>query len=176
MNPDLESKLYSDYPEIFKEHSLSIQQSCMPWGCQCGDGWEQIIRGFCLAVNHPYRTWVDVGEEVLEHDCPQVVVTSLKEKYGVCLIYFRLEHTAALQAIADKSPEIAAQIMHDFHQYVDGVATMAECLSSITCEVTGRPGQLMSTGGSPMGWLRVLCPDEAARQGYAPIRKGEEET
>jgi len=46
--------------------------------------------------------------------------------------------------------------------FIDGVVDMAEQMSSVTCEVTGNPGQMCRSGG----WYRTLSREQAAKNGY----------
>jgi hypothetical protein len=56
MNKELEDKLYEDFPELFQEHTLDMTQTCMCWGIECGDGWEQIIRQMCELLSRKICT------------------------------------------------------------------------------------------------------------------------
>lgn len=51
---------------------------------------------------------------------------------------------------------------HDDH--IAGIIRMAESMSSMTCEVTGKPGRLYRSGT----WYRTLCDEEAQNHGYVP--------
>jgi hypothetical protein len=57
---------------------------------------------------------------------------------------------------------------HD--EYIKGVIRMAENMSSVTCEVTGKPGRLCTSGH----WYRTLCDEQAEKDGYAPAGKKED--
>jgi hypothetical protein len=46
--------------------------------------------------------------------------------------------------------------------FIHGVISMAENMSSRTCEVTGKPGKLCKKGH----WYRTLCEEEAVKLGY----------
>ena len=62
---------------------------------------------------------------------------------------------------------------HDYNEHVDanGKTYMidggndyihfAETASGRTCEITGQPGELHATGGTRMGWLKVVNKDYA---------------
>ena len=50
MTKELQEKLYADFPEIFRQTKLDMRETCMCWGCECGDGWELIIRRLCEAI------------------------------------------------------------------------------------------------------------------------------
>ena len=50
MTEELEKKLVEDYPELFEEYGMSAMESCMAWGCACGDGWEPILRNLSATL------------------------------------------------------------------------------------------------------------------------------
>jgi len=52
---------------------------------------------------------------------------------------------------------------HDDH--IAGIIGMAESMSSMTCEVTGKPGRLYRSGM----WYRTLCDEEAQNHGYVLV-------
>lgn len=54
MTEELQEKLYLDYPDLFKEKDLPMTETCMCWGIDCGDGWENIIRNVCKSLNKDY--------------------------------------------------------------------------------------------------------------------------
>jgi len=50
MTPELDDDLVRRYPKIFAQRHLTVEQSCMAWGCTCGDGWFTIIDALCRVV------------------------------------------------------------------------------------------------------------------------------
>jgi len=50
MKPELRDKLYEKYPKIFRQKDLSIRESCMSWGFECGDGWYNLLDTLCSAI------------------------------------------------------------------------------------------------------------------------------
>jgi len=57
MNEENTKYLYDKYPEIFADKDKSMQETCMYWGLECGDGWFAILNGMCsniqCHVNNP---------------------------------------------------------------------------------------------------------------------------
>lgn len=56
----------------------------MAFGCECGDGWEPIIRDFCVAVmfamqNEPLEEWP--------------IFVQIKEKFGTLRLYVNSYHS-----------------------------------------------------------------------------------
>jgi hypothetical protein len=48
---------------------------------------------------------------------------------------------------------------------IAGIIGMAESMSSMTCEITGKPGRLCRSGM----WYRTLCEEEAQNHGYVLV-------
>ena len=76
MNTVNSKKLYTTFPKIFRQKDLSITQTCMSWGFDCGDGWYDLIYKLC--------------EDIQEH-CNkkglQTEAVQVKEKYGGLCFY-----------------------------------------------------------------------------------------
>ena len=47
MNEELDKQLCEKYPKIFKMRNASMQETCMCWGFEHGDGWFDIIDAAC---------------------------------------------------------------------------------------------------------------------------------
>lgn len=80
MKGELQEKLYKKYPKIFKQKDLSMQQTCMCWGIECGGGWYFIIDRLCDCI----QKYIDNNEHL---KIPQVEATQVKEKYGGLRFY-----------------------------------------------------------------------------------------
>lgn len=72
MNQELQDKLYQTFPKIFAQKDLSISQSAMPFGLQCGDGWYWLIYHLCFEL----QSHIDSCKEA------QVEASQVKEKFG----------------------------------------------------------------------------------------------
>jgi len=70
MSPELEKKLVEEFPNLFKGRKLPITQNLMSFGCECDDGWFQLIHDFCVKAQ---------GTEAY--------FTQIKEKYGRLVMY-----------------------------------------------------------------------------------------
>lgn len=77
MNKENTKTLYEKYPKIFAQHKLTIQQSCMPWGFECGDGWFDLIERLCDSLQF----------HTDKNNYPQVEATQVKEKFGTLSFY-----------------------------------------------------------------------------------------
>lgn len=73
MKQELQQKLYDDFPDLYQQRHWSIQASCMPWGMECGSGWEPLIRKL---------------SEDITAIAPDVQASQVKEKFGGLRFYF----------------------------------------------------------------------------------------
>lgn len=120
MNKDLTELLWNSFPRLYRGRFLSIQESLIPFGFDCGDGWFQII-------------W-DLSVELDKLGCQ---ATQVKEKYGGLRFYY------------GNPPNVSYTI-------TDKLVTEAEKKAAVTCEITGKPGRLVSHHG----WYMVRCQEE----------------
>ena len=84
MKDELENKLVKEFPNLYKQTSLSPQETCMCWGFCCGDGWEKII--------------YNLSKKITELD-PNVEAVQVKEKFGGLRFYIG-------SAIKDKADKV----------------------------------------------------------------------
>jgi len=77
MTPEIEKILYDRYPDFFAQHTWSFRKSCMPWGCDTGNGWFSLIDA--------------AGETITGHakatGRPAPQASQVKEKFGSLRIY-----------------------------------------------------------------------------------------
>lgn len=111
MDKELQDKLYKDFPEIFKQKDLSVMESCMPWGCECGDGWEPLIRNLCSCI----QSYIDSNKHL---EISQLEVTQVKEKFGTLRFYYE-----------------------GGDRLIGGMVWLAEYVSGKTCEECGKYGK-----------------------------------
>ena len=150
MNDDLQQKLYEEYPLIFAQKDLSMQETAMCWGIATGDGWYDILNHACFLIQQRvvqpienialYEKWIaeegqtriDSLKEQIEEEKKKIITVQfvqVKEKFGTLRIY----HTS-------------------YDPYIAGVISMAEGMSASTCESCGNKGLL-----STKGWYHTLC-------------------
>ena len=130
MSPELEEKLYEDFPSLFANRES--KHSPMAFGCEHGDGWHGIILAACKLIDtHTNRrTQGGVTCDVFTLETkPSFHFTQIKEKFGT----LRLYHEGG-------------------DSYCQGVISMAEAVSAVTCERCGAPGETNDSG-----WLSTLC-------------------
>jgi hypothetical protein len=156
MRKELDELLCEKYPKIFRDRNAPMNQTCMCWGFDCGDGWFNIIDMLCAniqsridnvvkqrqwaiewnsQVNDPDYDWSDKASFIKREERPvpelldQVVAIQVKEKFGTLRFYY-----------------------NGGDDFIDGLERMAESMSAVTCEECGNPGT-RTTGG----WIRTLC-------------------
>jgi hypothetical protein len=158
MTPELEQHIREQYPLIFSGRcEISIN-----------DGWFDIIdmlcsniqnhidnivmqRGYALNwnkdVNDPEYDWSDKSsfiereERIVPELVDQVVAKQIKEKFGTLRFYY-----------------------NGGDEYISGLVSMADSMSSVICEECGCPGTSRST--KKQRWVLVLCDKHAEEQGY----------
>lgn len=89
-------------------------------GFAVGPGWWNLLKHLC----HTIQNHIDQNK-----DCPQVVVSQIKEKFGSLRFYY-----------------------DGGDSFVDGAVSLAESMAGGLCEECGAPGK--RTRG---GWVRTLC-------------------
>ena len=112
MKKELDDYLCTTYPDLFKNRHTSMQESCMFWGFECGDGWFNIINQLCNNIQH-HLNWKNKDGEVVH----PVTVDQVKEKFGTLRFYYT-----------------------GGDEYISGLVSMAESMSGVTCESCGKPG------------------------------------
>ncbi len=119
MKKELEEKLFEKYPKIFKQKGLPMNETCMCWGIETGDGWYNIIDTLCSQIQ-----W-HIDKNLANHEDSeeiQVEATQVKEKFGGLRFYY-----------------------HGGNRFIDGLVWMAEGMSACTCESCGAPGKRSDT-------------------------------
>ena len=81
MKVELENKLFKKYPKIFRQKSLSMNETCMCWGISTGDGWYWLIDNLCDTI----QRYIDANKQ------EQVEAIQVKEKYGGLRFYLNQE-------------------------------------------------------------------------------------
>lgn len=135
MDSELQNKLYEKYPQLFSNKDKNPLHSCMAWGCECGNGWYEILSSLCWMIkqhedNIVWQTEYKQKEDPeYKSDYHNVKFDQVKEKYGGLRVYFS-----------------------GGDDYIEGLVSMAEAISYKVCEVCGNKGE--SNKG---GWISVRC-------------------
>ena len=131
MSPELENKLYEDFPTLFENRNKSAAESCMAFGIECGDGWYDLIRSICsLIVNREENIRTRLKYENKDpNELISVKFDQIKEKFGGLRAYYS-----------------------GGDDYIRGAVSMAEEMSFKICEVCGDKGRTNKSG-----WFSTLC-------------------
>jgi hypothetical protein len=138
MKQEYDTYLCTTYPKMFVNRYKPMTETTMCWGFECGNGWYNIINQLCANIQH-HIDWRNRKNELDPNQpiVPQVTVDQVKEKFGTLRFYYT-----------------------GGDDYIDGLVSMAESMSGVTCEECGNPG---STVGR--GWLTTLCEKHAEERG-----------
>ena len=146
MRQDLDKLLCEKYPKMMVNRNKNMQETCMCWGFECGDGWFNILDQLMSNIQHH----IDWNNQNFEKgykqykQVAQVTLDQVKEKFGTLRFYY-----------TGGDDEIS------------GMVRMAESMSGVTCEECSAPAE---THGP--GWIRTICVPceekrEAERASYA---------
>jgi hypothetical protein len=129
MRRDLEKYLVKKFPLCFGDYGKSMQETCMCWGCSCGNGWYKILKEACQKCEPLIVKWLEEhkGEENYKEWAPRF--SQIKEKYGTLSIYWT-SATDEMYVISDEAEKKSAEI----------------------CETCGKPGKLRGRG-----WIYCSC-------------------
>jgi hypothetical protein len=110
---------------------------------ECDNGWYEILSRLCYIVNNR----IDYKKR-LNEPLELFYWSQIKEKFGGLRAY-----------------------CYGADEYIRGSIEMAESMSYITCEVTGKKGKVrykkFDENGQPIpAWVKTLCDDEAKKEGY----------
>lgn len=187
MSPELEKKLFDKYPKIFAQRKLPMTQTAMCWGIETGDGWYNIIDQLCRQIQHhiDWRRKQYVRDKLHQRALQRAMKgdkSSLikfhsfrgKVTQGTMDYVERDIQSYSMgnrnKNLVSKVPQIqAVQVKEKFgtlrfytnhsDEYVDGLITMAESMTSVTCQDCGSPGKVRG-----LGWIYVACDEHSSKE------------
>lgn len=181
MKEELEKSLTEKYPEFFQGHKLPPTQSLMCFGCECDDGWYQIIDNLCgyikSLINRDHTLYVkdelfnregtnNWEENIVHIPAPEVIFTQIKEKYATLRIYYYLRAMQEDFPGRDKlNPDVLEKYYWKIDQRIQNAIDFADYISGKTCEVTGTLGSLHHRGF----WYKTLCNHQAEQLEYEAV-------
>ena len=118
MKQELDTLLCERYPKLMVNRNLPMQETCMCWGFECGDGWFNILDQLMGNIQH-HIDWKNKKEEVVA----QVTLDQVKEKFGTLRFYYT-----------------------GGDDVIDGMVRMAESMSGVTCEECSAPAKTHGPG------------------------------
>ena len=89
MNKELTKKLYNDFPKLYKQNTLTPEESAMYWGFP-DDGWEPLIRNISEKIENYNNS---VPEDLM------VEATQVKEKFGSLRFYTNKKCTDEIEKV-----------------------------------------------------------------------------
>ena len=182
MRQELDKLLCEKYPKMMVNRNKNMQETCMCWGFECGDGWFNILDQLMGNIQHhidwkeKQRKWaMDYNEmatqakagnfELFEETTKAQPNDQYKEN--------RLKEIVEgnFREVPDTIPQVTLdQVKEKFgtlrfyysggDDAIDGMVRMAESMTGVTCEECGNVGE--RRGG---GWVHTYCtPCEEARE------------
>lgn len=130
MSPELTKQLAAMYPEQFRGAQMSIRENLMPFGCECGDGWFELVKRLCARIDELLAENLDIDD---------FLWVQIKEKFGTLRAYY-----SSSGSFFEKHASIDDPI------YL--AVSEAEEESERTCEDCGQPGTLHA-----YGWWHTVC-------------------
>lgn len=158
MNGKNTKTLWEKYPIMFSGRFLSIQQSLIPFGFECDDGWYKIIDELCETIC-----------SLIEGTDIKVTADQVKEKFGGLRFYYHTEcpptftykiifkikslmFTVKLGKYYWEIKKFRKKFYSTIEEKISNAVDHTEGLSYKTCERCGKPGKI--TG---KGWVVTLC-------------------
>jgi hypothetical protein len=174
MRQELDKLLCEKYPKMMVNRNKPMQETCMCWGFECGDGWFNILNQLMGNIQH-HIDWKDKQREyartynematqakagnfdLFEESMKDTVSLEYKEKRLAEIVAgdFRQVPDAIPQVTLDQVKEKFGTLRFYYtggDEYIRGMVTMAEAMSGTTCEECGNPGQLRGRG-----WIYTAC-------------------
>jgi len=182
MKQELDKLLCEKYPKMMVNRNKNMQETCMCWGFECGDGWFNILDQLMGSIQHhidwkeKQRNWaIKYNEmatqakagnfELFEEDMKALPNDHYKEKRLAEIVAgdFREVPKSIPQVTLDQVKEKFGTLRFYYSggdDYIDGMVSLAESLTGVTCESCGNVGE--RRGG---GWVHTYCtPCEEARE------------
>jgi hypothetical protein len=182
MKLELDKLLCEKYPKMMVNRNKNMQETCMCWGFECGDGWFNILDQLMGNIQHhidwkeKQRKWaIDYNKmatqakagnfDLFEESMKDLTNPEYKEKRLVEILAgdFREVPAAIPQVTLDQVKEKFGTLRFYYtggDDYISGMVSLAESMTAVTCEECGNPGS--SRGG---GWIHTYCdPCEEKRE------------
>jgi hypothetical protein len=175
MREELDNKLCAKYPKIFRDRSAPMNQTCMCWGFDHGDGWYNIIDQMCANIQHHIdRTRRDRRDALIYNRALSRAIRGDFSTYSKLKTWQQKsidddlkDPEPQLRPVPEACPQVVAmQVKEKFgtlrfyysggDDIVSGIERMADSMSAVMCETCGAPGVTRSGG-----WIQTLCEEHA---------------
>ena len=182
MREELDKLLCEKYPKMMVNRNKNMQETCMCWGFDCGDGWFNILDQLMGNIQHhidwkeKQRKWAtDYNEmaaqakagnfDMFEEAMKALPNDEYKENRLADIVAgdFREVPQPIPQVTLDQVKEKFGTLRFYYSggdDYISGMVSLAESMTGVTCESCGNVGE--RRGG---GWVHTYCtPCEEARE------------
>lgn len=182
MKLELDKSLCEKYPKMMVNRNKNMQETCMCWGFECGDGWFNILDQLMGNIQHhidwkeKQRKWAmdynlmaaqaKAGNfDAFEETMKALPNDEFKEKRLAEIVAgdFRQVPEPIPQVTLDQVKEKFGTLRFYYtggDEYIRGMVSLAESLTAVTCESCGNPGEQRDGG-----WIHTYCePCEEKRE------------
>jgi hypothetical protein len=181
MKKELDEYLCKTYPRMLVNRNKSMQETCMCWGFECGDGWFTLLdqlmgniqnhidwkikqRAWAMEYNE-MATQAKAGNfELFEKSMATVTNPEYKEKRLKEIVEgeFRVLPEVVWQVTLDQVKEKFGTLRFYYtggDEYISGLVSMAESMSGVICEGCGNPAKTSDVDPEKgiTGWIRTEC-------------------
>ena len=180
MKKENDEYLCKVYPKMMVNRNKNMQETCMCWGFECGDGWFPILNQLMANIQHhidwkeKQRKWaIEYNEMAAQCKAGNFDLFEEANK-SLTNEEYKNERLAEIVAgdfrqVPESIPQVTLdQVKEKFgtlrfyysggDDYISGLVSMAESMSAITCETCGNPGT--RTGG---GWIKTACKEHGGQ-------------
>ena len=187
MREELDNKLCAKYPKIFRDRRAPMNQTCMCWGFEHGDGWYNIIDQMCANIQH-HIDWTRKQRlnALLYNRALSRAIKGDLSTYNRLSVWQRnqidddlKDPEPQLRHVPEACPQVVAmQVKEKFgtlrfyysggDDIVRGIERMADSMSAVTCEECGIPGRIRHGG-----WISTHCDEHARAHGKYDVTEEE---
>ena len=180
MNEKLDELLCQRYPKMMVNRNKPMQETCMCWGFECGDGWFNILNQLMGNIQHHidwkekqhsratiYNKIAEAGKRGNVELFADLVAKEYAYQPTITAEYIKELCEKMIKNPLRDVPNLIPQVTLDqvkekfgtlrFYyaggdDEISGMVRMAESMSAVTCEECGSPGT--QTQG---GWIKTAC-------------------
>jgi hypothetical protein len=188
MKQELDKLLCEKYPKMMINRYKDMQETCMCWGFEVGDGWFNIIDQLMGNIQHhldwkeKQRKWAldynymaaqcKAGNfDAFEESMKDLTNSEYKEQRLAEIVAgdFREIPAPIPQVTLDQVKEKFGTLRFYYtggDEYISGMVSFAESMSGVTCEGCGNPGEQ-----NGKGWVRTECQSCAEKRVEAQAKR-----